>query len=779
MSGSSINAKMKSLRSLIRSGILYFGTLFQDLFRVRAAILRLKEEVAEHRRTEQMLLAILDGVNTCIISTDINGNILTFNAAAQTLLNYDSNEVVGRMNLLQIHDASEIANRAIYLSKRLGREIPPNFEVLSLTPATGKSHEVEWTYLGKNGKRADMLVFMTALFDDKMRPTGYITMGRDITAFNQTQAELNRFAAILETTTDFVAIIDRMGWTLYLNRAARRLLGLTGEGVPHHHSIFDVHPEWAGLLTRHEGIPVAMLEGVWQGESALLNQEGEEIPVSQVILSHRTGGGSVDFLSTIMRDMTEQKLTAEELYRAKEAAEAANQAKSLFLANMSHEIRTPMNAILGFSQIMLRDPALLASQKQNLNIINRSGEHLLALINDILEMSKIEAGRITLNLSSFDLTSMLNDLHQLFQERIRSKNLHFIIEHLGDPQRCLIADPNKLRQVFINLIGNSIKFTNQGEIILRVRLEPGQDPTEVQLYAEVEDTGAGISEDEIDRLFQSFEQTQSGRSAGGGTGLGLAISRAFIQLMGGDITLRSQVDVGTVFLFDIPLKRGDDADLPPTQEIAPNLPHLQNKDSNLRILIADDVEDNRKLLTQILGLAEFNLREAANGAEAYALFNQWKPDLILMDLSMPIMDGNEAIRLIRNSGSTVKIIALTANAFAEGRSQALETGADDWLIKPFRDSELFEKIRVLLDLKYEYSTPIGSTPEESIDLDSETLHKLPNELLTRLHDAVVAADFDEAMETIDLIEDLNAPIAHGLRRLVESFDTKRLLQLMQ
>ena len=767
------------MRNLIREGIVFVGNLLQALFSGPVAIQKLREKVEEHRGAEHMLRTLLDGVNTCIISTDINGIILIFNTAAQDLLGYSSADVIGKMNLLEIHDPDEITSRAVYLSKRLGRTVSSNFEVLSLTPATGKSHEVEWTYLAKNGQRADMLVFMTALFDDQMQPTGYLVMARDITAYLQAQAQLKRFAAILETTTDFVAIMDRKGQILYLNRAAHRLLGWPGAEVPPGSSIFDVHPEWASLMTRLENTPVAMLEGVWQGESALLNQAGEEIPVSQVILTHRNAAGGVDFLSTVMRDITEQKKNAEELFRAKEAAEAANQAKSLFLANMSHEIRTPMNAILGFSQLMLRDQAFPASQRQNLSIINRSGEHLLALINDILEMSKIEAGRITLNYAAFDLPVMLNDIYHMFLERTRAKNLRFIIEQEGESQRCVIADEHKLRQVLINLIGNAIKFTDRGGIVLRVRLESVQDCSELRLYGAVEDTGAGISEEEMGRLFQSFEQTQSGRSAGGGTGLGLAISRAFIQLMGGDITLRSEVGRGSVFLFEVPLKRGEEADLPRLQETAPGGPRLENQNAPARILLVDDVDDNRKLLSQMLGPVGFELCEASNGAEAVEQFNHWRPDLILMDLSMPEMNGNEAIRLIRATGSQVKIMVLTANAFLEGRAESLSAGADDWITKPFRDSELFEKISVLLDVRYANFNPVIKVKDNNFELTVESLKGLSEELVIRLREAVVSADFDEAMETIALIAPLNPDLAQGLRQLVERFDTKRLIQLLQ
>src|SRR5205823_1212404 len=269
-----------------------------------------------------------------------------------------------------------------------------------------------------------------------------------------------------------------------------------------------------------------------------------------------------ELLVLAMEDVTERRRVEEEVAKAKEAAEAANRAKSAFLANMSHEIRTPMNAILGFSQLMLRDQNLNSQQNQYLGIINRSGEHLLALINDILEMSKIEAGRTTLNPTTFDLPGLLKDLEMMFRVRTDAKKLSFFVELIGDVPQYIVADINKLRQVFINVLGNAVKFTERGGIGLRVRADR-EGTTAPCLRVEVEDTGPGISADEQGKLFRHFEQTKTGQQAGTGTGLGLAISREFVRLMGGDITVSSQVGKGSVFVIHLPLKEGEAQALQP------------------------------------------------------------------------------------------------------------------------------------------------------------------------------------------------------------------------
>ena len=263
-----------------------------------------------------------------------------------------------------------------------------------------------------------------------------------------------------------------------------------------------------------------------------------------------------ELLVLAMEDVTERRRVQEEVAKAKEAAEAANRAKSAFLANMSHEIRTPMNAILGFSQLMLRDQNLDARQGQYLGTINRSGEHLLALINDILEMSKIEAGRTTLNPTTFDLPALLDDLEMMFRVRTDGKKLSFFVELIGDVPRYIVTDINKLRQVFINVLGNAVKFTERGGIGLRVRADR-EGATGPLLRVEVEDTGPGISADEQGKLFRHFEQTKTGQQAGTGTGLGLAISREFVRLMGGDITVSSQVGKGSIFAIHLPLNESE------------------------------------------------------------------------------------------------------------------------------------------------------------------------------------------------------------------------------
>ncbi|MEH1922183.1 ATP-binding protein [Nostoc sp.] len=380
-----------------------------------------------------------------------------------------------------------------------------------------------------------------------------------------------------------------------------------------------------------------------------------------------------------------QKIAAQEQQAAvREAARsaAANLAKSEFLANMSHELRTPLNAILGFTQFMSRDYSLSGEHQENLAIINRAGEHLLNLINDILEMSKIEAGRITLNRSSFDLIHLLKNLEEMLHLRAASKNLELLFKYTPNIPKYIETDENKLCQVLINLLGNAIKFTDSGSVTLSVRLGTGKwgggtgerglgsrkqeagveelitnpqfpipnpqslVPSPHSLIFEIQDTGCGIAPQEIDLLFEAFEQTEIGRKSQQGTGLGLAISRKYVQLMGGDITVSSIPGVGSTFAFNIQIALTCPREIP-TNQIKSKIIALTLSEKAYRILIVDDSKESRLLLVKILTSLGFEVREATDGREAIANWESWQPHLIFMDMRMPVMDGYEATRVIK------------------------------------------------------------------------------------------------------------------------------------
>jgi signal transduction histidine kinase/CheY-like chemotaxis protein len=463
----------------------------------------------------------------------------------------------------------------------------------------------------------------------------------------------------------------------------------------------------------------------------LLKQEKEEAQ-TEVMQEQQEALRLKDKLAETLqqaKDELEQRVDdrTRDLKQAKEFADRANQAKSEFLANMSHELRTPLNAILGFAQIMQNDIALSDEQVENLGIISRSGNHLLTLINDILELSKIEAGYVSLNQDSFDLLKLLHGLEEMFALRANSKNLDLIFEYAADLPQFICTDAGKLRQILINLLGNAVKFTEQGSVKLRVaEVKVPQNRESLAISFEIEDTGIGISPDEIDLLFQPFVQTSSGKKSLQGTGLGLPISRKFVELLGGEITVQSAIDRGTIFRFRIqafPATAVEPEVSQPIQRViglAPNLPIY-------RILVVDDVWENRQLLIKMLAPLGFEIKEAENGEVAIALWQTWKPDLIWMDMRMPIVDGYEATTKIRAkeieqeiSQKTV-IIALTASAFEEKRSRVLAVGCDDYVRKPVVQDILFTKMVEYLGVHYVYAdkSPNKQQERDSLQLDQE------------------------------------------------------------
>ncbi|GEM_PF-2431200 len=484
----------------------------------------------------------------------------------------------------------------------------------------------------------------------------------------------------------------------------------------------------------------------------------------------------VTSLYGITTDITLDKQRQARLETAITEAKSANVAKTTFIANMSHELRTPLNAILGFTQVMQRDTHLTQNLRDNLDIINSSGEHLLELINDVLEMSKIEAGSVTYNPTALDLTSLLDDLEKLFNHRAQTKGLKLTIERPTPQFQYIRTDQRKLRQILINLLSNAIKFTSTGEVSLQIHVE-SFTPIECVLRFDVRDTGTGIGNHELDGLFDAFVQTESGRRAQQGTGLGLPISKRFANLMGGDLTVTSEFGRGSVFTLLLHAEIVDESLVVPKHDMGKVL-GVKSASTRYKILIAEDQLENRLLMRKVLEPFDFEIRDAYDGQQAIDIHQEWYADLIWMDMQMPNVDGYQATRQIKTN-DTLKdtiIIALTASAFDHQTQDMIDAGCDDFVSKPFTTNTIYKVIERYLDVELIYEhLPIHRSDSP---LDSAQLSQIPSDQQQALFNAVSLADYDMALDIIEELSTDHKELAEKLRTVVNDFQFDIVVTLL-
>ena len=778
-------------------------------------------DITERKRAElsrEQLASIVDYSDDAIIGKTLDGIILTWNKGAERLYGYSAKEVIGKPI-------------SILLPPGLADEIP----TITLKLQQGEVINEETVRRRKDGTLIDVALTVSPIKNSLGQVTAASSIARDISDRKRAEAELRRSRVVLENLFEslpglFLVLTPDLkivtASDAYLKATMTKREDLVGS------SLFEAFPDNPDDRATTGGSNLrASLDRVRQTAAAntmaiqkydIRRPDGsfEErywSPINSPVLG---ADRRIEYFIHRVVDVTEfvrqkshsasnaigpltrvEQMEAEIFHNSQQLqvanqqlhdanaqllqakAEAANRAKSTFLSTMSHEIRTPMNAILGYAQLMLRDPGLGTDAKANLKIIGRSGEHLLALINDVLDMSKIEAGRTELNPATFNLSRLLNDLSAMFRLRAEAKALRFEMSVDGESVPYVVADEGRMRQVLINLLGNAVKFTRLGRIKLHVTLEQRKGP-QLWLSACVEDTGPGISDEEQRKLFEPFSQTSRGVHSQEGTGLGLAISRKYARLMGGDVTVTSTPGSGSVFRFEIPIRPGD-AGVAVKRSATRRVIAIRAGQGAPKILVVDDHTENRDWLMKLLTSIGFSVRGAPDGEAAIRRWEEWNPRLILMDVHMPVMDGLEATRRIRADprGKETVIVVLTASAMDDERRAVFESGANDFLTKPCREDELLEKMRAPLNIAYDYEEMSGSEGQplaEATALSAEQLGQLPRQLIEELRNATLYGNKKRLDQLIlEVRETEAARFAQALQALADKYEYDALTHLLE
>jgi PAS domain S-box-containing protein len=591
--------------------------------------------------------------------------------------------------------------------KQAGFDLP----VIMVTGYSQESTVVEALRAGVRDFVSKSTNYVDYLLEAVERLLGQLRLQRDLA---EAQA---RLGAVIDSSMDAIITTDARGTITLFNPAAERMFGYrAAEAVGQ--TIARLSPEMAALL-RETSCVAGMTQITAQAgpapyETYAMRPSGQPFMI-ETSLSRGDVGGK-PFFTFIVRDITQRQRVAAELQMAKDAADAANVAKSAFLTNMSHELRTPMTAILGFTDLLLdEEPSVVLAEA--VDVIKRNGRYLLEIINDLLDLAKIEAGQLTIEHVLCSPAQVLAETHGLMQVRSQAKGLSFTVQCLDPLPQFAYTDATRLRQILINLVGNAIKFTESGE----VRLVAGYDAARQRLSVDVVDTGIGMTRDQIGGLFRPFTQADSTTTRRfGGTGLGLTISKRLAELLGGDIQVRSEPGVGSTFCLTIPMAAQtvsrpaaaaggtatrDLANRPldTTRPSAAELPRLERPTghrvalADLRILLVEDSPDSQRLIAAVLAKGGARVKVVENGQLAIEEILTAKQrgthyDIILMDMQMPVLDGYEATRRLRQAGQTEPIIALTAHAMTGDRQKCFDAGCDDYMTKPVDVAALRAKL---------------------------------------------------------------------------------------
>lgn len=720
--------------------------------------------------------AIVDGSDLLIISADTKGIVRSFNPAAEKLLEYKAEEVIGKHTPALWHDEDEVGHAAARLSTELGREIQPGFEVFTARAQQGEVHRSEWTVTSKSGVCYQVSLSVHALRDARGTITGYVGILEDLTYKKRVERSIRekemRLRELMQFAPVGIFLFDLEGRCTFANKVGCEITGLPFEKVLGSELANSMFPEDRASI-RRDWEEFTRGNGTFSAECRFQQPDGTlRWTIIKSIILRNSSGTATGYL-TAVQDITSLK-------EAREKAEVAMQAKAEFLANMSHEIRTPMNGIIGMTGLLL-DTRLEGKQKEIVNTIRECGEGLVSIINDILDFSKIEAGKIELEYLPMVLKESLEHTFYLMDFRASQKGLKLSYDVAKNVPEAIIADGGRVKQILFNLVGNAIKFTESGSISVRITAKALESGFHEIQFA-VRDTGIGIPKDRVERLFKSFSQVDASTSRKyGGTGLGLAISKQLAEMMGGRIWVSSEEGQGSTFYFTI-LAKPTDASAVSRKGFVRGMvsPDLAKK-LPLRILIAEDNVVNQKLVKGLLEKLGYRSDVVSNGKEAIRAVRSTQYDLILMDVQMPEMSGLEATDHIRKEirrDIQPKIIALTANALKEDRNRCLKAGMDGYVSKPISIDELVSEIQrccggevseeVEMTGKEDRESSFKEVLDQRFMGDMEIFEQVTQSFLTSLPDLI--ADVEKAMKGTDASAIRES--VHKLRGSVSSFHLK-------
>jgi|GEM_PF-6323751 len=615
----------------------------------------------------------------------------------------------------------------------------------------------------------------------------------DITAHKQMESAMreseNRFRTVIENAEAITFVLDELGVVQLAEGHPLSRLGLKPTDLvgKHFSDIYKDIPESIKRLS-------AALSGSVERDIISYG----DIVFDLIYSPYKDETGSIKGVIGIATDITERKRAesaleeykshledlvwqrTSELTEARNQAEAANQAKSEFLSNLSHELRTPLNAVLGFSNLLRIEPNLTPEQCKALDIINRSGEHLLSLVNNVLDIARIEAGRTDILDEVFDFNAAVVDIVDMMRLRAEEKHLQLFLDQSAQSTSIIRTDQAKLNQILINLVSNAIKYTEQGSVTLRTETRGSKAADHITLKIEVEDTGIGISEVDKQRIFEPFVQVGKQHSKKG-TGLGLTITKQFVNLIGGNITVESEPGKGSLFRVEIPVAPAEHIDAVRAVNSNSRVIGLTPGQPHYGILIVEDQIDSAMMLQQMLESIGFHTRIAESGTVAVKDFEIWQPQLIFMDRRMPVMDGIEATQIIRSidGGQEVKIVGLSALALTDERNEMLAAGMDDYICKPFKSKEIYECIALHLGLTYLYGGNEFVSDESDLELDPSMLQALPDDFRSELKNSLVCLDTGRIIENVNRIIETNPTLGSILMSYVDKLDYTRLLKMLQ